>query len=203
MSFLPAPAIQRRAFNIWMLRAQGSGPGAVPFRLTFDDYTLTDPMIPEGLGNFYAGGGGPNYGVQPAATADPEEWVIGRAIWDGGTFDGPNPYPSGSQCVAPLFPDGTSAFELDIAAGFDTAFSMRYIILSGFSLQLHFYREIADAVAFDSSAILPSTGAAAFATYALTFTGTCKKIRFTPGGSAGQVLIDNMTFGSANPDGPL
>lgn len=158
----------------------------------------------EGLGNlasigdFYNGGGGPNYGV---AFSDNALALIDFDAGGDGNFANE---PSPSTIL--FFLSGTSAV-VSIDAGFDTGFSFFYTspTVTG---SCDVYDGVNGTGNILASLVLPPTNSTGngdptgspFDTWTpigVTFTGIAKSVGF--GGVANNVGFDDITFGSATP----
>ncbi len=149
------------------------------------------------VGNFYNGGGGPNYGVEfsPATLA-----IVDSDAGGGGNFAN-EPSPD----TIMFFLDANNAI-LNFAAGFDTGFSFFYTSSTAASVNVY------DGVN-GSGNLLGTLNLNAQHTSGCTgdpngtfcnwtpvgvnFAGIAKSIDF--GGTANQTGFDDITFGSAEP----
>ena len=159
--------------------------------LTFEGVGDLNPV-----GNFYNGGGGPNYGVDFSANT----LAVVDADAGGSGNIGGEPSPS----TAMFFLTGSDPY-MNVAAGFTTGFSFFYsavnnpgslIIwdgLNGTGTQLA-------ALALPLTASDggdPSGSFSPFYPIGVPFSGTAKSVTF--GGVQNQIAFDDVTFGSATP----
>jgi len=159
--------------------------------------------------NFYNGGtdsagySGPNYGISFPANALAiclnSLTVVCSNTSRGGLGD-----PS-SQQGALFFLSGSSTF-LDDPAGFTTGFSFNYTAINeGGSIQV--YSGLDGTGSLLATLTLPTTpsdcapgydaGFCPFYPIGVTFAGTAESINF--GGTANQIVFDDITFGSSTP----
>ncbi|HEX3157428.1 MAG TPA: PEP-CTERM sorting domain-containing protein [Gemmatimonadaceae bacterium] len=169
-------------------------------RLTFEG--LMDTQL---IGNYYNGGAGGNLGITFGTEAVA---VITRDAGGLGRFQ---QAPSGVTAMA--FVGSTNTF-MNVAAGFDTGFSLFYTspYATGF---LSVYSGLGGTGTLLGSALLPLTpkqpGTPACPTTTLeycpwipvsvAFSGTAGSVVF--GGATGAIGFDNITFGSIDPSTPL
>jgi hypothetical protein len=194
--------------------------------ITLDFEGLKDS---ESVGNFYNGGtggfgSGPgiNYGIafSPDATAYIQTNLSSGDITDTGLFGG-EPSAFSALLFCSTCGESQSAETINVAAGFDSVFSLYYSAPDVFSSggQLDIWSE-PDGTGVDlGTLILPSTssfdglvngnceeyGAASdpgapacpFVQLALAFSGTAKSVVFT--GSSDVMYFDNVKFGTPEP----
>ncbi len=180
-----------------LLCAAGSARAAI-IDLTFEGL---GNLVP--IGSYYAGGGGPNYGI----TFSPNSLAIIEGSAGGtGNFQG-EPSPT----TVAFFLSG-GADTMDVAAGFTTGFSFYYssINVPG---SINFWSGLDDTGTLLATLALPVTpagpyGAAPCLTGAqfcpwvpigVAFSGTAMSVDF--GGSANQIGFDNITLGADVPVG--
>jgi hypothetical protein len=149
------------------------------------------------VGNYYNGGGGPNYGVQfsPATLA-----IVDADAGGGGNFAN-EPSPD----TIMFFLDANNAI-LDFAAGFTTGFSFFYTSSTAASVNvydglggtgnllgtLNLTAQFSDNCVGD-----PNGQFCNWTAVGVAFTGTARSINF--GGTANQTGFDDITFGSDRP----
>ena len=152
-----------------------------------------------GVGNYYNGGGGPNYGVEfsPATLA-----LIDADSGGGGNFAN-EPSPN----TIMFFLDANNAI-LNFAAGFETGFSFFYT--SSTAAAVTVYDQVGGtgnvlgtlnlvAQFTDNCTGDPSGGFCNWSPVGVAFAGTARSIDF--GGTANQTGFDDITFGSETPGG--
>lgn len=151
------------------------------------------------VGNYYNGGGGPNYGV---SFSDATLAIIDQD--SGGTGNFANE-PSPNTIM--FFLDANNAI-LDFAAGFDTGFSFFYTSSTAASVTV--WSEVGgtgellgtlDLLAqfSDNCTGDPSGQFCNWTAVGVNFDGIARSINF--GGTANQTGFDNITFGSEIPGG--
>lgn len=150
------------------------------------------------VGNFYNGGAGTNYGIQ----FSPATLALVDADNGGSGYFANEPSPNTGM----FFLDTDNAI-LDYAAGFTTGFSFFYS--SSVAASVNVYDGLGATGSLLATLNLMSqntqncsgdpTGAFCnFSPIGVTFAGTAKSIDF--GGTANQIVFDNITFGSATPE---
>lgn len=200
MSFISHAGIQRRAWNLFLGDPDnGPAPPVGAFRLDFDDITVPPGDLTD-IGNWYGGGGGTDYGV----TFSPAGWCnAGESVDDGGAINVAAPFPTLPNACALVDILGGAVvldFQVDIPAGFDTALSFVYDLTAGAACTVKLYTLPGDVVPFATD-VLATTGGTLTTVYALPFAGTCRKVIFSA--TNNQMALDNLTFGSVDPVGPL
>ena len=162
--------------------------------------TLTFEGIPDetSIGNYYNGGGGPNYGIQ---FSDNSLALVSYA--DGGTGNFLNA-PSGDTVA--FFLSG-AADTMDVAAGFDTGFSFFYGS-PAYDGTVNVWSGLDGTGTLLATLDLPPIGSGPgcptyeciWAPIGVTFAGTAHSVDF--GGTSNQIAFDNITLGSATPGMP-
>ncbi len=144
------------------------------------------------VGNYYNGGGGPNYGVafQPGALG-----IVSFQAGGSGNFTSA---PMASPVTALFFLD-TNAAIMDVAAGFTTGFSFFYALQTGHSGSVTVWDGLNGTGSILASLILPSTPNPyeVWVPVGVGFLGTAKSVSF--GGDANFIAFDDVTFGSSTP----
>lgn len=153
------------------------------------------------VGNYYNGGGGPNYGVafSPATLA-----LVDQDSGGGGNFAN-EPSPN----TIMFFLDANNAI-LNLAAGFETGFSFFYT--SSTAAAVTVYDQVGGTgnvlgtlnlvAQFTNNCGGDPTGQFCnWTPIGVTFAGTARSIDF--GGTANQTGFDDITFGSATPGGDV
>jgi hypothetical protein len=149
------------------------------------------------VGNFYNGGGGPNYGVQfsPATLA-----LVDADAGGSGNFAN-----EPSKDTIMFFLDANNAI-LDVAAGFTTGFSFFYTsstaatvtVYDGLGATGNILGTLNLTAQFnDNCSGDPTGGFCNWTAVGVAFGGTAKSIDF--GGTANQTGFDDITFGSETP----
>ncbi len=160
--------------------------------LTFEGIPNSTPV-----GNYYNGGGGPNYGVSfsPATLA-----LIDADAGGGGNFAN-EPTPD----TIMFFLDANEAI-LNFAAGFDTGFSFYYTsstaatvtVWDGVDATGNLLGSIDLAAQHTQNCVGDPSGTFCnWTAVGVAFAGTARSIDF--GGTANQTGYDNITFGSDVP----
>lgn len=150
------------------------------------------------VGNFYAGGGGTNYGISFNSAA------LALVDADAGGFGNFANEPSEGTVM--FFTEGNNAI-LNKGSGFSEGFSFYYSSSRAVSVNVY------DGVNASGNIIAtlqlgaqsnanncggdPTGDYCNWTTVGVTFAGTAKSIDF--GGTAGNVAFDNITFGSVTP----
>jgi hypothetical protein len=139
------------------------------------------------IGNWYNGGGGPNYGIQFGADSLA---LISYADGGTGNFDG-----APSDTVA-FFLSGPGDV-MDVAAGFTTGFSFYYSDQVGFTGSVSVYSGLDGTGSLLASLSLPSTPDPyhVWVPIGVSFAGTAESAVFS--GAADYIGFDNITLGSA------
>lgn len=205
--------LNRLAVGVAAIACIGGSASAAVIDLTFEGINSpTDTTAYAAVENFYNGGtssvgtSGPNYGISFPSNAlaiclNTLNYSCSNTS-RGGLGD-----PT-SQAGALFFLAGTSTF-LDDPAGFTTGFSFNYTAVNvGGSIQV--YSGLDGTGSLLANLILPTTtsgpcpgygaGFCPFVPIGVTFAGTAKSINF--GGTANQIVFDDVTFGSSTP-GPV
>ena len=153
------------------------------------------------IGNYYNGGGGPNFGIEFFGNG------LGINSQVGGCNGSGNFSHQPSGCGALFFLTGAST-GMNRAAGFTTGFSLYYAAAS-FAGSLSVYSGINGTGTLLASLGLPITGSGTnnpscqFASFCfwspvgVTFAGTAQSILFA--GVENRIAFDDVTFGSATP----
>lgn len=151
------------------------------------------------IGNYYNGGGGPNFGIE---FSDDALGLIDADAGGNGNFGG-EPSPS----TAMYFVEGNPY--LNVAAGFTTGFSFYYtaVLYPG---SVTIWDGLDGTGTVLTSLDLPTTpfqGAqdpsgdySPFVPIGVAFDGTARSVTF--GGVASQIAFDDVTLGSETPDVP-
>ena len=149
------------------------------------------------VGNFYNGGGGPNYGI--AFSPDTLAIVDFDAGGTGNIANEPSPD------TVMFFLDSSNAI-LNFAAGFDTGFSFFYSssttasvnVYDGLGATGNVLGTLNLNAQFDTGCVGdPNGNFCNWTPVGVNFAGIAKSIDF--GGTANQTAFDNITFGSATP----
>lgn len=171
---------------------------AAVIQLTFEGIGDLNPV-----GNWYNGGGGPNYGItfNPDALA-----VVSAANGGSGNFDG---QPAPGDTIL-FFLTGSQAV-MTYSAGFTTGFSFYYSAPNtpgGFIDVWDGPDGTGNPLAHLDLGLTPSGGPGCSGNYTycpwvpvgVGFAGTAQSVSF--GGVANYIGFDNVTFGSTNPTVP-
>ena len=155
------------------------------------------------IGNFYNGGGGPDYGIEFSSNAQVLCFnVPGRECT--GTSRGGEGDPA-SQNAGLVFLEGSETF-MNRAAGFTTGFSFFYsavfepgsfTVYDGLNGTGNVLATLTLPTTFDGSGT-PECLFSAFCPFVpigVSFTGTARSVSFA--GVADQIVFDDVTFGSA------
>jgi hypothetical protein len=167
----------------------------------------TDPTV--AIGNFYNGGGGPNYGI---AFSDNALRLCLNTLLATNCSNGSNTSRGGlgdptSQLGGLFFLTGDQTF-MNSSAGFTTGFSLNYsAINSGGSLAVWSGTDGTGSLL--ATLLLPTTvsgpcvgygaGFCPFFPVGVAFSGTGHSIEFA--GAANQIVFDDVTFGNVIPGG--
>ena len=160
--------------------------------LTFEGIGDLNPV-----GNYYNGGGGPNYGV---SFSDATLALVDADAGGSGNFANE---PSADTVM--FFLDANNAI-LTVAAGFDTGFSFYYS--SSTAATVTVWDDVGgtgnllgsldlSAQGFDNCGGDPTGAFCNWTAVGVAFAGTAKSINF--GGTANQTGFDNITFGADVP----
>jgi hypothetical protein len=150
------------------------------------------------VGNFYNGGAGTNYGISFGTDA------LGLVDSDAGGSGNIGGEPSPSTVL--FFLGGTAA-TMNVAAGFDTGFSFFYSAI-GSPGSVTVYDDLNSTGNILATLTLPTTpsnggdptgGFSPFLPIGVTFSGIAKSVDF--GGTANQIVFDDITIGSATAGG--
>lgn len=158
------------------------------FTMTFEGLQNLQP-----IGNYYNGGGGPNYGVSFSGNALA---IIDADAGGTGNFGG-EPSPS----TIAFFLTGGGALTMNVPAGFDRGFSFYYSAINNPGVIRVYDGENAtgNLLTTLSLPVTPSNGGdptgafSPFVSRTVEFTGTAKSVDF--GGTANQIGFDNITLG--------
>ena len=169
--------------------------------LTFEGILSGSGTAP--VGNFYNGGGGPNFGIEFFGNA----LVINSGAGNCGGSGNFAQQPSG--CGVLFFLSGSQT-GMNRAAGFTTGFSLFYTAVNQAG-SVAVWSGLNGTGTLLATLVLPVTGNGSgvpgcegtnfcpFSAVGIGFAGTAQSVVFA--GVADQIALDNITFGSTVPEG--